>query len=259
MKIHISRSIVPNFFTVLNIFFGFLCIVASVNHQFEVAVWYILLSAICDSLDGFMARLTRSASAFGVELDSLADVISFGAAPSAFVYMLFLQDFGPAGILIASSQLIFGALRLARFNVQLVGFSKEYFTGLPIPLSALTIMSYLFFFGPEAVGSDALIQNAYIALILGNGLLMVSTFRYPVFPKLTRRAFREKPFVMLAYIIGSILVLISLGRWLLFVLLALELSGILYGIWRSLRRRSRGATVPDSESLDSMQPDSHSR
>lgn len=238
MKIHISRSVVPNLFTVLNIFFGFLCIVAAVGQQFEMAIWYIILGALCDSLDGFMARLTRSSSDFGVELDSLADVVSFGAAPSVFAYMLFLHEYGPIGTLLAAVQLIFGALRLARFNVQLVGFSKDHFTGLPIPLSALTILSFTFFFGASAIQADPVLQGWYIALIVGNGLLMVSTFQYPVFPKLTKQAFREKPLMMLAYIVGAVLVLVSLGRWLLFVLLALELSGIVYGSAKVLTRRS---------------------
>ena len=132
MRIRLSRSIVPNLFTVLNIFFGFLCMIHAVQGKFVVAAWYIILSAICDTLDGFMARLTNSASEFGVELDSLADVVSFGVAPSFMLYALVLDQYGTFGALVAAVPLIMGALRLARFNVQLVGFSKDYFTGMLI-------------------------------------------------------------------------------------------------------------------------------
>ena len=132
----ITRAVVPSLFTTLNIFCGFLSILSVAQGHFQTAAWFIILAAIFDSLDGVMARITRSSSQFGVELDSLADVVSFGAAPSFMVYQAHLYTLGNWGIIIAALPVVFGAIRLARFNVQLVGFNKDYFNGLPIPMHA---------------------------------------------------------------------------------------------------------------------------
>ncbi len=240
MRIHISRSVVPNFFTVLNIFLGFMAILYAVQGQFLLAVWYILFAAVCDALDGFMARITNSASEFGVELDSLADVVSFGVAPSFIMYKLFLEQYGPTGQLISAMPLIFGALRLARFNVQLTGFSKSHFRGLPIPLNALTLLTFVLFFGPAQIRAHLPLQQFLGGLIVACAFLMVSTIRYPVIPKISRRRFREHPFQMSLVAAGA-LVLIATGLKALFpILFAVVLSGVLLaagrGIGRFLRR-----------------------
>ena len=96
-----------------------------------------------------MARITHSSSQFGVELDSLADVVSFGVAPSFMVYQVYLHTIEPWGIIIAALPVVLGAIRLARFNVQLVGFDKDYFNGLPIPMQAITVCAFILQFGGE--------------------------------------------------------------------------------------------------------------
>jgi len=236
VKIRLSRSIVPNLFTVLNIFFGFLCMIYAVQGKFVVAAWYVIFSAICDSLDGFMARLTNSASEFGVELDSLADVVSFGVAPSFMLYAMVLHEYGSFGALVAAVPLIMGALRLARFNVQLVGFSKEYFTGMPIPLSALTLISYVMFFHPEDIVASEPLRIGLIALTVTCGVLMVSTVRYPTFPRISLGAFREKPFSMSMFAIAAIVVIVSLGKLLFPVLMLVMISGPFFATGRLIRR-----------------------
>lgn len=236
MRIRLSRSIVPNLFTVLNIFFGFLCVVNASRGRFLLAGWYVVLSALCDTLDGFMARLTRSASEFGVELDSLADVVAFGIAPSYLAWALYLHAWGPFGMLAAAAQLIFGALRLARFNVQLTGFSKEYFTGCPIPLSALTQVSFLFFFTPERVQAEPALQQGLTAVILVCSALMVSTVRYPVLPRISPRAFRERPLWIGLLLVVAVAVVASLGRLLFPVLAIVVISGPILALWRRMRR-----------------------
>lgn len=235
MRIRLSRSIVPNLFTVLNIYFGFLSIISAAQDQFIPALWYIVLSAICDSLDGLMARLTNSASDFGVELDSLADVVGFGVAPSFLVYSLVLHEWGTLGILVSAAPLIMGALRLARFNVQLVGFSKEYFTGMPIPLSALSLVSYVLFFGPEAIQIQETLQYGLMALTAACGALMISTVRYPVVPSLTPRGFRDHPVLMLLFVAAALLAIISRGTMLFPALLVLIVSGPIFSAGRKLR------------------------
>lgn len=251
MRIRLSRSIVPNLFTVLNIFFGFLSIIFAVQGLYVQAAWYIILSAGCDALDGFMARLTRSASEFGVELDSLADVVSFGVSPSFLIYSLVLHEFGTFGMLVAAAPLILGALRLARFNVQLVGFSKDHFTGMPIPLAALTLISFVLFFRPEEIMAREQLQYGLIALTAACGILMISTVRYPVIPKISLRAFREQPLRMGVFTVGVLAVVISAGTLLFPVLLTLGFSGPLFAVGRQLRRLGgRGAADDDPVSED---------
>ncbi len=259
MRIRLSRSIVPNLFTVLNIFFGFLCMIYALQGKFVLAAWYIILSAICDTLDGFMARLTNSASEFGVELDSLADVVSFGVAPSFMLYALVLNEYGTFGALVASVPLIMGALRLARFNVQLVGFSKEYFTGMPIPMSALLMISYVLFFHPEDILASELLRYGLIGLTVVCGLLMVSTIRYPVIPKLSLGAFRERPFAMTMFSLAAIAVIASLGKWLFPVLMLIMISGPFFATGRLIRRGRwrRFSLVRDAEGKKRITVDSN--
>jgi CDP-diacylglycerol--serine O-phosphatidyltransferase len=258
LRIRLSRSIVPNLFTVLNIFFGFLSITLAVQGQYVQAAWYILLSAGCDALDGMMARLTRSSSEFGVELDSLADVVSFGVSPSFLLYSLTFHSFGTFGLLIAVVPLILGAIRLARFNVQLVGFSKDHFTGMPIPLSALTLISFILFFRPEAIIANEQLQYALIGLTLACGILMISTVRYPVIPKLALRSFREQPVQMALFSIAAIAVIASAGYLLFPVLIAVMISGPIFATGRKVRsasRRQRGLPDP-AETKESISIDS---
>ncbi|MBN1447362.1 MAG: CDP-diacylglycerol--serine O-phosphatidyltransferase [Bacteroidetes bacterium] len=250
MRIRLSRSIVPNLFTVLNIFFGFLSIIHAVQELYVQAVWYVILSAACDALDGVMARLTNSASAFGVELDSLADVVGFGVAPSFLLYSLILHTYGTFGILIAAVPLILGALRLARFNVQLVGFSKDHFTGMPIPLSALTLVSFVLFFRPEDIIALPQLQYGLIVLTLACGGLMISTVRYPVIPKISIASFRRQPVQMTLLVAGVIAVIASRGMLLFPLLLAVDISGPLFATGRKLRHAAsrRGGTAEKQES-----------
>lgn len=217
-------------------------IVSASQEQFVPALWYIVLSAVCDSLDGMMARLTNSASEFGVELDSLADVVGFGVAPSYLVYALVLHSFGTLGILVSVTPLVMGALRLARFNVQLVGFSKDHFTGMPIPLSALTLVSYVLFFGPEAIRADSTLQYVLIGLTAACGALMISTVPYPVVPKPTPRSFREQPVKMTVFTLAALVAVLSRGEYLFPVLLVLIVSGPMFSAGRKVRRvvRARG-------------------
>ncbi len=251
MRIRLSRSIVPNLFTVLNIFFGFLSIIFAVQGLYVQAAWYIVLSAGCDALDGFMARLTRSESEFGVELDSLADVVSFGVSPSFLIYSLALHEYGTFGMLVSAAPLILGALRLARFNVQLVGFSKDHFTGMPIPLAALTLISFVLFFRPEEIRASEQLQYALIALTAACGILMISTVRYPVIPKISLHAFRTQPVRMGVFTVSALAVVISAGKLLFPVLLTLGLTGPVFALGRQLRRLGgHGGPREDTEDED---------
>ena len=123
----------------MNMFCGFLSIITASNGNYTYAAWLIFVAALFDALDGMVARLTNSSSELGVELDSLSDIVSFGAAPSFLLYSTYFKQFDAVGIVLSSLILIVGGFRLARFNIQLVGFEKSFFLGLPIPSAALTI------------------------------------------------------------------------------------------------------------------------
>lgn len=189
----ITRAVVPSLFTTLNAFCGFMSIMHASRGQIELGAWFIVLAAVFDSLDGVMARITRSSSQFGVELDSLADVVSFGAAPSLLVFQAYLHSLNNWGILISSMPLVFGAIRLARFNVQLVGFDKEHFTGLPIPFQALTLCAFLLQYYTEGAGLQGLSKQALAPLVAGLSLLMVSRVPYDTLPRFTSRDLRAHP------------------------------------------------------------------
>ena len=179
----ITRAVVPSLFTILNAFCGFLSIVQTSQGNIHLAGWFILLAAIFDSLDGVMARITKSCSQFGVELDSLSDVVSFGVAPSFMVYAAYLHTLGTIGVLIAAMPLAMGAIRLARFNVQLVGFDKDYFNGLPIPMQAITLCAFLLEYYVDGVGMTPVNANALIYLVIVLSLLMVSRIKYRYAPQ----------------------------------------------------------------------------
>ena len=128
--------ILPNLVTTGSLFAGFYGIVATMNGNYNLAAWFILISAIFDGLDGKVARLTGTTSRFGVEYDSLADLVAFGVAPGLLMYAWALKPFGKLGWLAAFLYVVCGALRLARFNVQVDTVESKRFVGLPIPAAA---------------------------------------------------------------------------------------------------------------------------
>ncbi len=225
----VTRAVVPSLFTVLNVFCGFMSIINASQGQIELAAWFIVLAAMFDSLDGVMARITRSSSQFGVELDSLADVVSFGAAPSLLVYQASFSQLGNVGIALSSLPLIFGAIRLARFNVQLVGFEKDHFKGLPVPIQAITLCAFLLQYYTEGHGLRGWSENALIPLVIVLSLLMVSRVRYVTLPKFSRKDLRSHPWRAIAFSVALALIVISSGRYLFPILLAF----VSYGIVRS--------------------------
>lgn len=131
--------ILPNLLTISSMFLGFYSIVRSFNADYEVAAWAIMAATIFDVLDGWVARITHTATRFGIEINSLSDVISFGVAPGFLVYTWSLESFGRIGWLGSFFLVACAALRLARFNVQMGGAEKKHFTGLPTPAAALVI------------------------------------------------------------------------------------------------------------------------
>jgi len=229
----ITRTAVPGFFTTLNIFCGFLSITFASQGQFSIAAWVIILAAIFDSLDGVMARLTHASSQFGVELDSLADVVSFGAAPSFLVYQMYFRALEPWGILIAALPVVLGAIRLARFNVQLIGFDKAYFNGLPIPMQAITVCAFILQYDGEIFGTNSLAGTVLFVLVIVLSLLMVSHVKYDTMPKLSKLQMKSHPWKFIGMCIGILVVVFSglfLHKNLLFHILMLY---VIFGLLRA--------------------------
>ncbi len=197
--------ILPNLFTAGSLFAGFYCMVSTVNGDFRTAALWILASSIFDGLDGKVARLTGTSSKFGVEFDSLADVVSFGAAPGLLMYCWALRPFGRLGWLAGFLFLVCAALRLARFNVQVDTVESKRFVGLPTPAAASMVSATVLFFyhmGWPASYNKLLI----LVLIYFLALLMVSNVRYNSFkdPSLIKR----QPF---AFLVLAVLLLIVIA------------------------------------------------
>ena len=248
----ISRAAVPSFFTLMNLFSGFLAIIQTIEGQFDYACWMIVLAAFFDVLDGMMARLTNTSSLFGIELDSLADVVSFGVAPSVLVYQFGLREFGALGLIASSLPAICGAVRLARFNVGFEGVKKDYFDGLPTPGMAAMIVALILNFNNAEWFSRYSPGNLtwLIPIVVGLSLLMVSSIKFDAVPKPSAAYVRAHPRKSLAYVI-AILLLIFLQQIGLLIVLAVYL---LYNIGRAagtlFRAVSSGASGDESHSTD---------
>ncbi|HRF56390.1 MAG TPA: CDP-diacylglycerol--serine O-phosphatidyltransferase [Campylobacterales bacterium] len=174
--------LLPNSITAVSLFLGILSVFASVKGEFENAGIYIFLSLIFDGLDGRLARMTGTCSKFGVEFDSLADLVAFGVAPAMLVYFAAGHEFGKTGVLAAGFFVVFGAIRLARFNVQSGCIEPNAFIGLPIPSAAVFITCWtvvLFGYGLLKEYSYLIMAATFII-----ALLMVSNIRYASFKKM---------------------------------------------------------------------------
>lgn len=220
-----KKRIIPGMFTTLNIFFGFLAIIKINESNIVTACWLIVFAAVVDLLDGQLARFTKSASEFGVEFDSLADVISFGVAPAFLLYNIYFQKFGILGIIMSLAHLVFGGIRLARFNIQLSGFEKTKFSGLPIPIAAISFASFVIF-------NFNFWNEIYLTRILGPQLvfmcvLMVSTIEYYTLPKFSFRAGHKNSWQIIIMSVTFIILIIFPHEMLYPICIAYILWGVL--------------------------------
>ncbi|HRP02529.1 MAG TPA: CDP-diacylglycerol--serine O-phosphatidyltransferase [Candidatus Kapabacteria bacterium] len=218
-RIRVTRSLVPNLLTLVNLFCGFAAIVYASQHLLEKAAIFILIAAVFDMLDGFAARLIKAASEFGAELDSLCDVVSFGVAPSFMLYQAYFFQYNEFGILLSSFPALAGASRLARFNIQLVSLEdKKYFTGLPIPSGALTILSYLIFFHGSLAHNTLLQTIAIFVVTIVTSLVMVSTIKFNNLPRPNLQYIKENKVFSLLSLVGLISIIITKGQTLFLIM-----------------------------------------
>ena len=229
--------LLPNLFTTGALFAGYYSIISSINGKFEVAAISVFIAALLDGLDGRVARLTNTQSAFGEQYDSLSDLISFGLAPSLLMYNWSLHSLGEIhpimgkiGWLVAFIYAVSGALRLARFNVQIGTIDKAYFQGLPSPAAAALICSYVWVAVDHGFDGKTL-EFVSLVVTLFAGLLMVSRFRYYSFKTLP---FKEAvPFVWILLLVLVFVLLALAPAKVLFVVSALyALLGVLMTIYQ---------------------------
>jgi CDP-diacylglycerol--serine O-phosphatidyltransferase len=205
IKMRRGVYILPNLFTTGNLFCGFWAIISVFQERFFYAAIAILLASVFDVLDGKVARLSGATSKFGVQYDSLADLVSFGVAPALLAFSWALRPYGRFGWLAAFLFVVCGALRLARFNVQSSSGEVKYFKGLPIPAAAsmiaLTILLYHRLIETGWVKDIVILVMIYIL-----AFLMVSTIRYLSFKELNLA--KQKPFSIFIFVVLSMIVIV---------------------------------------------------
>jgi len=227
--------LLPNLFTTAALFFGFYAIVQAMNGRFDWAAKAVFVAFVLDGLDGRVARMTKTQSAFGAEYDSLSDMVCFGAAPALVVYEWALLSMGNIGWAAAFLYCAAAALRLARFNTLLEVADKRYFQGLPSPSAAALVAGFVWTMDDNAFNPETYRWWALAVTVLA-ALAMVSTFKYYSFKTINLR--RSVPFVVV-FLIVLFFVLVSFQAPVVlltgFVLYAL--SGCVAWVWFRLAKR----------------------
>ena len=227
--------ILPNLFTTAALFAGFYAIVQAMNGQFEWASMAIFVAMVLDGLDGRVARLTRTQSAFGAEYDSLSDMVSFGVAPALVAYEWALRPLGKWGWIAAFVYCVGAALRLARFNTTLEVIDKRYFQGLPSPAAAALVAGFVWLM-IDIEADPASLRWVVLVITALAGLTMISNFRYYSFKDINLR--KSVPFIAIAAIALGFVLISSYPPGVLFGLFVVyALSGYVLACGRLLRRR----------------------
>jgi CDP-diacylglycerol--serine O-phosphatidyltransferase len=228
----IPRTIIPSFFTLMNLFCGFLAIISIAEGRLFFGAWLIVFAGLFDALDGFMARLSNATSQFGIELDSISDVVSFGVAPGFLLYAFGLGEMPFVGIILSALTPICGAVRLARYNVDVQETSSDFFKGLPIPGQALMIASfYLTFYNQLEIfsGLEYGLNTVLVPLIILLSFLMVSTIPFDKIPSFDRESIQKNKIRISLFIFYGILILFFQEVGLMIVFSAFILKGIVIG------------------------------
>ena len=235
-KLGMYIYILPNLMTIGNLFCGFYSVLFSIRGDYKWAAIAVVIAAGFDQLDGRVARFTHATSKFGAELDSLCDLVSFGFAPAMLMYLWALNPYGRFGIMACFLFLACGALRLARFNVQVGVVEKNYFQGLPIPMAAgILTTSYLAF---DELGwkPDEWRGWLLFSMVILMAFVMVSNFRYRSFKDLD---FKQR--LAFKYLVAGLVVLVTVALYpeiMLFVLfLTYGTLGAIFGVLQLGKKR----------------------
>lgn len=228
--------LLPNLFTTVALFAGFYAIVQAMNQRFEQAAVAIFVAMVLDGLDGRVARLTHTQSAFGAEYDSLSDMVCFGAAPALIMYEWALKDLGRFGWISAFVFCVGAALRLARFNTNIDVVDKRFFQGLPSPAAAALCAGLIWVIDDFGIQRAEVIRGIAAALTLFAGVTMVSNVPFYSFKDINLR--RSVPFWAILLIAFAMILISSNPPMILFMLfIAYSFSG--YAVWLVKWRRAR--------------------
>ncbi|MCD2450622.1 CDP-diacylglycerol--serine O-phosphatidyltransferase [Methylicorpusculum oleiharenae] len=215
--------LLPNLFTTGALFSGFYAITSAMGGRYETAAVAIFVAMILDGLDGRVARLTNTQSEFGVQYDSLSDMVSFGVAPALVMYLYAFSSLGRLGLFAAFVHTAGGALRLARFNTQVEKADKRYFQGLPSPAAAAILAGFIWLSLEHGYDIEVF---KYLAMLLtvATGLLMVSNFRYSSFKDIDLKG--KVPFVVAIVVMLAVAFVMAQPQTMLFLLfLGYAISG----------------------------------
>jgi CDP-diacylglycerol---serine O-phosphatidyltransferase len=228
--------LLPNLFTTAALFAGFYSIVQAMNQRFEQAAVALFIAMVLDGLDGRVARLTHTQSAFGAEYDSLSDMVCFGAAPALIMYEWALKDLGRFGWISAFVYCAGAALRLARFNTNIDVVDKRFFQGLPSPAAAALCAGLVWVIDDFGFQRAEVIRGIAAALTLFAGITMVSNVPFYSFKDINLR--RSVPFWAVLLVVFAMILISSNPPMILFLLfIAYSFSG--YVVWAVKWRRSR--------------------
>ena len=239
-----SVYILPNLFTTASLFAGFWSLILTVHGQFDNAAMAILFGALMDGLDGKVARLTNTASEFGIQYDSLADLVSFGVAPAFMVWGWQLAEFGRLGVGVCFLFAACTALRLARFNVSTKVISKRFFIGLPSPAAGCTLALFVLFSSSIPAWMSVALPVLTLVLSICTGLLMVSRVRYFSFKEYG--FIKAHPFRSMVAVVVVFSLIFSAPRTLGFLFCALYIvTGIIYSFLLSRQDKKRLSQLTD--------------
>ncbi len=252
--------VIPNMVTSLNMFCGFYAMIAAINGSMNIgnpeemsryfvrAAFAILVAGLFDNLDGKIARATNTTSRFGVEYDSLADLISFGVAPALIIYLWALRDFGRLGWLAAFLFVACGALRLARFNTQSGSVSSEFFVGLPIPAAAGMSMVTLLFYHKLGASIPPPLPIVILIEMYVLSFLMISNIKYQSFKKPALA--QKRSFKSLFYVIMSIVIIFWKPHIVLFLMGLVYVSSGPVSLLLLHRKKLDAGESPENSSMD---------
>ena len=228
--------LLPNLFTTAALFAGFYAIVQAMNQMFEQAAVAIFVAMVLDGIDGRVARLTRTQSAFGAEYDSLSDMVCFGAAPGLIMYEWALKSLGRLGWIAAFVYCAGAALRLARFNTNIEVADKRYFQGLPSPAAASLCAGLIWVIDDFKIERADVIVGIACGITLFAGITMVSNVPFYSFKDFNLR--RSVPFWAVLLVVLAMIVISSNPPMILFLMfVGYALSGYLHWIWRRTHSR----------------------
>lgn len=243
----IPRIVIPSFFTLMNLFCGFLSIIMVAEGNLGLGAWLIVTAGLFDALDGFMARLANATSEFGIELDSISDVVSFGAAPGFLLYTFVLHELAIIGIILSAMPPLCGAIRLARFNVDSKYATFDFYKGLPIPVQA-AMVSALYLTFNKRMDWFANFENGFLSFIIPIvivlSFLMVSTIPFDKIPRFDKESIKKYKNRLILFFVYMLVIAIFQDIGLMIVFTFFIAKGLILGAVVFWKRAFTDETEP---------------